>query len=289
MKKLLMLGLLVLTAVGFTGCGYTKVPVGNVGVKVNLYGSNKGETKIVGTGGYWLGIGTEVYKYPTTQTQYAFTADETEGSPTNEEFRFNVKGGITVAMDVGVIAYADSSMADTLYSNYRADMETIMKKFVRQEIRNELINNAGNVSIDELTDGGLTQVMKTVEKNVKDKFAKVGLTIVSIAPMNDVRYPKEIKEAIIAKIKATQTAMQKENELRTAEANAKIVEANAKAEAMANEAKKVSLNPALLEYERIQNERLMIEAWKQGGSKVPTTVTIVGDSSKTNLMMGVAK
>ena len=288
MKKFLSIGLIVLSAIGFTGCGYSKVPVGSIGVKVNLYGSNKGETKIVSTGGYWLGIGTEIYKYPTTQTQYAFTADSIEGSEVNEEFRFNVKGGITVAMDIGVIAYADPTMADTLYTNYRTDMETIMKKFVRQEIRNELISNAGNVTIDELTEGKLSEVMKTVEKNTKDKFAKLGLTIVSISPMNDVRYPKEIKDAIVSKIKATQVAMQKENELRTAEANAKIVEANAKAEAMANEAKKVSLNPALLEYERIQNERLMIEAWKQGGSKVPTTVTIIGDD-KANLMLGIPK
>ena len=284
MKKLLLIGLIILSAVGFTSCGYSKVPVGNVGVKVNLYGSNKGQTKIVGTGGYWLGVGTEIYKYPTTQTQYAFTSDPIEGSEANEEFRFNVKGGITVAMDIGVIAYADPTMADTLYTNYRTDMETIMKKFVRQEIRNELISNAGNITIDELTEGKLSDVMRTVEKNTKDKFAKVGLTIVSISPMNDVRFPDEIKQAIVAKIKATQTAMQKENELRTAEANAKIVEANAKAEAMANEAKKVSLNPALLDYERMQNERLMIQKWN---GTVPQTVTVVGNNASPNIMLGI--
>lgn len=53
---------------------------------------------------------------------------------------------------------------------------------------------------------------------------------------------------------------------------------------MANEAKKVSLNPALLEYERIQNERLMIQKWN---GTVPQTVTVVGNNASPNIMLGI--
>ena len=286
MKKIFLI-LTVVSASLFTGCGMEKVPVGNVGVKVNLYGSNKGKPEVVGAGRYFTGIGTEIYNYPTTQTQYPFTAGATEGSETNEEFVFNVRGGLSVAMDIGVIASAIPSNADVLYSTYRTDMDSIMKKFLRQAIRDELVRQASKVTIDELTEGKLSEVITNVETKVKTDFEKVGLKIVSVAPIGAVRYPKEISDAIISKIKATQTAMQKENELRQAEANAKIVEANATAEKIANEQKAMALTPQLLEYEKIQNERLMIEAWKSGGAKVPTSVTIMGD--KGNIMLGIPK
>lgn len=165
-------------------------------------------------------------------------------------------------------------------------MDNIIKKFVRQEIRNQLVSLAGSSSIEDLTNGSMNKVIRQVEANVKAKFIKEGIVIVSIAPLNEIRYPKEIKDAIIAKTKATQTAIQKENELKQAEAEAKIVEARAKAEAMANEAKKVSLTPELLEYEKIKIQREMVEAWKAGGAKVPTTV-IIGGNEKPNLMLGI--
>lgn len=283
MKKYLALLAIGIMSVGFTGCGHKRVELGSVGVKVNLYGSNKGETKVVGSGGYWLGFGQDIYEYPTTQTQYSYTKVQTEESPDDEAFNFNVKGGVACSVDLGVIAYVDSSKADLTYTTYRADMQTIMKKFVKQEIRNVLNTEANKLSIDEVTDGKFNEVLKTVETQVKEKMAKVGIVIVNISAINKVEYPKQIQEAIVAKIKATQTAMQKENELRSAEADAKITEARANAEAIANESKKVSINKELIEYEKVQNEKLMIEKWD---GKMPQTVTIAGSDSRMNLILG---
>lgn len=288
MKRLLLfISMSVLFVTMFTGCGmYQRVEQGEVGVKVSLYGSKKGVTDVVNPGGYFLGFGQEIYTFPTTQTQYSFTREATEGSPTNEEFRFNVKGGLITTMDIGVTAFVEPSMADVTYKTYRTTMDNIIKKFVRQEIRDQLSAQTSTVSIDDLTNGAMNNIIRKVETNVREKFAKQGIIIVSISSLNDIRYPDEIRQAIIAKTKATQTAIQKENELKQAEAEARIVEAKAKAEAMANEAKKVSLTPELLEYEKIQVEKLKIEAWKSGGAKVPTTV-IIGGNEKPNLMLGV--
>ena len=77
--------------------------------------------------------------------------------------------------------------------------------------------------------------------------------------------------------------MQKENELKTAEAEARITEARARAEAIANESKKTSINKELIEYEKVQNEKLMIEKWD---GKMPQTVTIAGSDSRMNLILG---
>lgn len=105
----------------FTACGMAKVEQGEVGVKVSLYGTNKGETKVVNPGMYFLGVGQELYKFPTTQTQYSFTREMTEGSSANEEFVFNVKGGLTASMDIGVTAYVDAPLADVPYKVYKND------------------------------------------------------------------------------------------------------------------------------------------------------------------------
>nr|ELK2664626.1 prohibitin family protein [Pseudomonas aeruginosa] len=54
MKRIPAAAMLCLLAV-LAGC--SKVPAGNVGVIVNLYGSEKGvETREVGTGRYWVGV-----------------------------------------------------------------------------------------------------------------------------------------------------------------------------------------------------------------------------------------
>lgn len=62
MKRIPAAAMLCLLAV-LAGC--SKVPAGNVGVIVNLYGSEKGvETREVGTGRYWVGVNEELYLFP---------------------------------------------------------------------------------------------------------------------------------------------------------------------------------------------------------------------------------
>jgi hypothetical protein len=57
MKKLLLAAMLMASVVGCS-----KVPAGNVGVKVYLLGTNKGvDHEVLGVGRYWIGFNEELY------------------------------------------------------------------------------------------------------------------------------------------------------------------------------------------------------------------------------------
>ncbi|QGU61730.1 serine protease [Shigella boydii] len=64
MKKTIALVFAVSLAV-FELVGCDRVEPGNVGIKVNKLGDDKGVGEVVGVGRYWTGWNTEVYIFPT--------------------------------------------------------------------------------------------------------------------------------------------------------------------------------------------------------------------------------
>ena len=83
-----------------------------------------------------------------------------------------------------------------------------------------------------------------------------------------LKYPQTIVESVNAKNKAIQQAMQVENEVKVAEAQAKKLIVAAEAEKKANELRQQALTPAIL-------EKMWIEKWD---GTVPTVIT-GGDTS----------
>ena len=260
--------MLVLVMVVFAFAGCDDVNVGEVGVKVYKLGGAKGETEVLGTGQYWMGYAEQLFVYPTTQHQYTFTEAITEGSPTDEAFRFTAKGGAICTVDVNVIAHADPTKADVLYKTWRTDMDTIIKNFVRQDIREALADVGGQYSVDDLIDGKQVELIKKVEYLIKTKNAGKGLEILSVSLANNIRFDESVNQSIKMKIQAQQDLLQRQAELAKAEAEAKIKVTNAEAEAAANKAKMLQITPQLIEYERVQNEKAAIIKWN---GQLPTT------------------
>ncbi len=62
MKRLFSSVLISAAAAGLTGCD--RVEPGNVGIKVNKLGDDKGVGEVVGVGRYWTGWNTEVSHLP---------------------------------------------------------------------------------------------------------------------------------------------------------------------------------------------------------------------------------
>ncbi len=76
MKKILCSLMIMATCVGCS-----KVPAGNVGIKVYLLGKSKGvDTEELPVGRYWIGINEELYKFPTFTQNYVWTKNINEGS-----------------------------------------------------------------------------------------------------------------------------------------------------------------------------------------------------------------
>lgn len=90
MKKIIFALAIVLPTIGLVGCD--RVEPGNVGIKVNKLGDDKGVGEVVGVGRYWTGWNTEVYIFPTFKQMKTY----------DEPFSFQMSDGTTIGYHIGV-------------------------------------------------------------------------------------------------------------------------------------------------------------------------------------------
>lgn len=223
MKRALLAVVLSVSAVALTGCDRVKVPAGFVGVKVNLYGDDKGvQQQEVGVGKYWLTWNEEIYQFPTFNQLHVY----------EQPFNFQTKDSMSVSAKVGVEYYVDQSKVSKVFQTYRKGVEEITSVNIRQNIADALIKDSGMMDISTLAGEGRTQLLDNVTKAVKAKLDPIGIVIVKLSWTDDLVYPKQVIESINAKIEATQKALLRENEIQQtkAEAQKKIEEAKGVAE-----------------------------------------------------------
>lgn len=133
-----------LMAMSLVAC--TKVEPGHVGVKVNNMGSDAGvEKQALGVGYYYNGPGMDIYEYPVYTSTYTWTADENEGSPTNEQFVFQDKNGLGLSADVAVSYHVNPQLAPTLFQKYRMGMPEIVAGPIRTAVRNAIVEEAAKM------------------------------------------------------------------------------------------------------------------------------------------------
>ncbi|EOU3461564.1 SPFH domain-containing protein, partial [Shigella flexneri] len=106
MKKVIPALALVLLTTGLVGCD--RVEPGNVGIKVNKLGDDKGVGEVVGVGRYWTGWNTEVYIFPTFKQMKTY----------DEPFSFQMSDGTTIGYHIGVAYKVDPSKVTTVFQTY---------------------------------------------------------------------------------------------------------------------------------------------------------------------------
>lgn len=210
----------------------TKVPAGNVGVKFDLYGGDKGVTgEVVGPGKYWLGWNEEMYLFPTFTQNYVWTKDNDPGSPTDESLTFQDKEGTQINADVGISYSILPDKADTIFQKYRKGVDEITDVYLRNMVRDALNSETARMDVAEIYGVGKEELMQRVTERVKNQVSDIGIDIEKIYWIGAMRLPPQITAAINAKIEATQKAQQRENELQTATAQAQIEREKARGEA----------------------------------------------------------
>lgn len=277
MKKFLNVMMVMIAAVVMlSSC--SKVPAGHVGVKVYLYGSNKGvDNEVLGVGRYWIGINKELYTYPTYMIVYPFTQSSTEGSPSDESIKFQSLEGISCNVDIAVMCHANPVKVATLFQKYREPMPDIVKNFIRQDISNYFVENTSKLSISDLYSSKKIELINGVKQELRQKLDTFGLIIDDIAYKSDIRFPDVVTKAIIAKIEATQLAIQKQNELiqSQADANKAVAKADgeakailsvATAQAKANQLLNASLTSTLVNYKAIEKWDGKLPTYSGGGA-----------------------
>jgi len=233
MRKFKLLAIVSVFALTLVGC--SKVPAGNVGVKVYLLGTNKGvDHEELGVGRYWIGINEELYLFPTYQQNYVWTKDVTEGSESDESITFQTKEGMSCNADIGISYHLDADKISDIFQKYRKGIDEITDVFVRNIVRDAINQVASNMSVQDVYGVGKQKFISDVSVLVKSQLDPNGIIIDKLSLVGEIRIPKTVRDALNQKVQATQRAQQRENELREAEAQAKKAEAEARGKAQAN-------------------------------------------------------
>lgn len=250
-RMMMLVPLLIISFLSLSNSGCTRVDVGHVGIRVNLAGSNRGVDDIpIVTGWVWYNPFTEnVFEYPTYVQTGVWTKDPNEGSPQNEELTFGSKEGMVISADISLSYQLEAQKVPAFYVKFRSDdLKGFTHGFLRNIARDGFNEIAGKLPMEDLYGPKKEEFINAVKARVNDAVSPIGVHLEQFGFIGAVRPPPGVIEAINAKISATQRAIQAENELRQAEAEAKKVIAKAEGDAEANRRISESLTPELLQW-----------------------------------------
>lgn len=253
MKNLfLVLGLVLLVA-----CN--RIDAGHVGIKVNLYGSDKGVSDVTEvTGMVWYNPFTKsVYEIPTFVQNAVYTHDDIKGSDSNEEFRVTTKDGMVARFDLSMNYYTPAENVVKIFKKYRKPINELEKGVVRTYLR-EAFNNVSSKYTAEQLYEQRAAFEKESESRAIEILEKEGFVVEQIVILNEIRLPDDVTKRINDKVKAAQITKQKQEEVQQAIADGRkrvakaqadsasmIINATAKAEAY--RLQKQELTPLLIQ------------------------------------------
>ena len=218
MKKILAFVVAILILIGmFISCT-TRIPTGYEGIKVNIYGTDRGVNSIpIVSGRVWYNpFYSNVYIYP--------TFNQTEQY---DKFKLNLAGGTEVTVDPAITLSVIPGKAPFVYQQYHKEFEDLVGK-------NEAINLAiKNVFRDVLNEYTLDNIINNRQQFENELFKKLqvnfnekGFTINQIT--SGLELPSEVIKSITDKAVAVQQAQVVSNQLQTSKALFEKAEIDAK-------------------------------------------------------------
>jgi regulator of protease activity HflC (stomatin/prohibitin superfamily) len=252
-----------------------RIDAGHVGVKVNLYGDNKGVDNVTEVTGmvFYNPFTHSIYEFPTFVQHKEYVGDNS--------FIVNSKDGSEFHVSPIINYSVQREKVPSIFSKYRRELSSIEEGFLKTAVFDAFRLATNKYTADELI-GNRQQYEIEVRRILESQLLREGFTIAQFT--SNLVYPETFKKAIEAKNNAVQAALRAENEVKTAEAQAKIkiatAEGNAKAmltsakaEAEANSLKQKTLTQMLLQQQ-------WIERWN---GKLPETML----GSGQNIMLGI--
>lgn len=231
----------VIVAVSLSSC-CCRIDAGHEGIKVNLYGNDKGvdDVELV-TGMIWYNpFVNMVYEYPTFVQTVDYPA-----------FEVNSKDGSKFTIDPSALIKIQDGKTPTIFKKYRKDLDDVIEHTLYVLIKDAARIEFNNYNADEIV-SMRSAVDKSFEDKVRTALETEGFDLEQLTP--GIRYPESYENAIDAKNRAVQQKLQVENEVAVAKAEAEKLLVAARAEAEANRLREQALTPAIL-------EKMWIEKW----------------------------
>lgn len=235
---------------------FKMISPGYVGVVVDLLGESKGvESKEIHVGMHWIAPWKSVYQFPIFEQNDTWEGDK-------EGFSFQTSEGMAVSADIGITYHLRPESIPVIFQKYRRGMDEITNVFIRNYIRDAINKEASHTKIEDLYSDKST-FFEHIERHVKEDLSPMGIELSRIYLIGRFHFPRNVIEALNAKIEAMQRAQQRENELREAEAEAKkqiakaegqakclVLQANS--EATANRVLAESVTEPLIQWQAVQ-------------------------------------
>jgi len=253
MIKLSSLGVIGLILMVLLVKSCERIDAGHVGVKVNLYGDNKGVSDVTEVTGmvFFNPITHQIYEFPTFIQHKEYTGDNA--------FIVNSKDGSEFHISPIINYSVKREKVPSIFAKYRRSLGEIEDGFLKTNIYDAFRMTANFYTAEELISN--RQLFETKVRQTLDASLLPEGFIINQLTSNLV-YPETFKRAIEAKNNAVQSALMAENKVKQAEAEAKIKVAtaegnasamltSAKAEAEANRLKQQTITPMLLQLEWI--------------------------------------
>jgi len=245
--------------------GCDVIEPGHVGIKVNLYGEQKGvQSYTLRTGAVWYNrFSEQVYEFPTFMQNAIWTASLDEGSPIDESVTFNSSEGASVNTDVSLSYQIERDKIPEIFVELRQDADYITHTYMRSKVRDAINRIGSTMKITDIFGEGKQRLLIEAKKELDEELGHKGFVIDMIAFAGKMRVDPEVEKSVNMTISASQKAIEAQNKVvqSKAEADQKIEEARgeaesitlvAKAKADANEILNKSLSKELLQYEALQ-------------------------------------
>jgi regulator of protease activity HflC (stomatin/prohibitin superfamily) len=287
LRKLLSLAILS-AAIFATGCA-TRIGPGNVGIKVDLAGSQRGvEDLPIRTGWvFYNPAGSKVVEYPTFVQTAKWTHDINEGRAINEELSFNTLQGLTVYGDVSLSYHLDPAKVPAFYVKFRSDdIDQFTHGFLRNVARDSMNRVSANYTVEEIMGEKKPEMEQRSREELQAQVKEIGVVIEQFGFIGSPRPPESVVSAINAAQQAKYIAQQKQNELlqsqadaaklvAAAEGQAKAQIAIAQGEAESNRLRAASISPQIVEWQKLAVTDRWIARWNgsmpqvQAGGNIP--------------------
>lgn len=265
----------------FSIMGLERIDAGHVGIKVNLTGTGRGVDNATEVTGwvFYNRFTTKIVEFPTFVQHKEYKRE----AESDESFIINSKDGSEFHVSPLLNYSVQREKVPYIFTKYRVELDAIEAGFLKTAVYDAFRVVANSYTADELISNREIFEIK-VRKNLETHLLPEGFILAQFT--SNLVYPETFKKAIEAKNNAVQSALRAENEVKTAEAQAKIKKAhaegnaqamltNAKAEAEANRLKQQTLTPLLLQLE-------WINKWN---GELPTTSL----GSGSNMMYSLGK
>lgn len=244
---------------------WENIDAGNTGIKINLYGSDRGVDNItVVTGRVWYNTWTtKIIEFPTFTQNVDY-----------EPFVVTTKDAAEFIVDPKLNYHVNPASVPQIYRQYRRPLNEIEQQFMRNTIYDAyriVSNSFSSDSVMSNRERFEDKVQTLLAKNLaKTGFIFDQLTS-AITPPGSLKLMIEQKNASIqARLKAENQAKQATAEATVtkakAEGEAAAVLIRAKAESEANKLKQATLTPLLVEMERIRKWNGQYPSTVAGGS-----------------------